>query len=100
MTEFMNLRRPLSALINLLFAICSLLLSVAFSTAVHAQSVSFAGVGWTQQSPPTSPAIRDGATMAYDFSTGQLVLFGGLGGSGVFGDTWTWDGTNWTQQTP
>jgi hypothetical protein len=95
----MNLRRPF-ALTNLLFATCTLLLSIAFSTPVHAQSVSFDGVGWTQQTPPTSPAMRYGAVMAYDTSTGQLVLFGGNGGSGFLDDTWTWDGSNWTQQTP
>jgi hypothetical protein len=37
--------------------------------------------------------------MAYDASTGQLVLFGG-GNSGLLNDTWTWNGTNWTQQFP
>jgi hypothetical protein len=37
--------------------------------------------------------------MAYDSSRGRTVLFGGLGGAGVgnLGDTWEWDGENWTQ---
>jgi hypothetical protein len=34
--------------------------------------------------------------MAYDAATGTVVLFGGF----AFGDTWTWDGTTWTQQAP
>jgi uncharacterized repeat protein (TIGR01451 family) len=38
--------------------------------------------------------------MAYDPATGNMVLFGGGGDSAVLGDTWTWDGTTWTQQTP
>jgi hypothetical protein len=38
--------------------------------------------------------------MAYDAATGTFVLFGGYNGSEVLGDTWTWDGTTWTQQFP
>jgi hypothetical protein len=38
--------------------------------------------------------------MAYDAATGQLVLFGGFVGGTYLNDTWTWDGTNWTQQNP
>ncbi len=39
--------------------------------------------------------------MVYDPATGQLVLFGGEGyGGDYLGDTWTWNGTTWTQQYP
>ena len=38
--------------------------------------------------------------MAYDPATSQLVLFGGGGQDGLPGDTWTWDGTTWTQLAP
>jgi hypothetical protein len=40
--------------------------------------------------------------MAYDAATGTVVLFGGQSWSSecVFGDTWTWDGTTWTEQAP
>ena len=56
---------------------------------------------WDQQSPPTSPAARWGAVMAYDPATGNMVLFGGADTSGThFSDTWTWDGTTWTHQSP
>jgi hypothetical protein len=59
---------------------------------------------WTEQSTATSPPPRYGAAMAYDASTGQVVLFGGevqTGTSNVsLSDTWTWDGTTWTQQFP
>jgi parallel beta-helix repeat protein len=37
--------------------------------------------------------------MAYDASTGNVVLFGGFG-SGYLNDTWTWNGTTWTHQSP
>lgn len=60
------------------------------------------GSNWSQVSPATSPSARQGATMAYDAATRQLILFGGETGtnSGLLNDTWTWDGTNWTQLTP
>jgi hypothetical protein len=52
------------------------------------------------------------ATMAYDPTTGTLVLHGGcadaslpyscpgqnIGGQPALGDTWTFDGTDWTKQ--
>jgi hypothetical protein len=38
--------------------------------------------------------------MAYDPSSGQVVLFGGAGGSGVLADTWVWTQSGgWQQQT-
>ena len=37
--------------------------------------------------------------MAYDAVRLNVVLFGGVGGSGPLGDTWTWDGC-WTKQNP
>jgi hypothetical protein len=36
--------------------------------------------------------------MAYDAARGQVVLFGGC--CGLLSDTWTWDGTDWTQHFP
>ena len=38
--------------------------------------------------------------MAYDPATGQLVLFGGYERRRYLDDTWTWNGTTWTQQSP
>src|ERR1035437_6129727 len=57
---------------------------------------------WVSQSPTASPHARDGASMAYDPATGQMVLFGGVyyNSSGIFGDTWAYNGTTWTQQFP
>jgi hypothetical protein len=60
--------------------------------------------GWVNASPATSPSPRSGFALAYDGSTGQVVLFGGdlLGSTAaageVLGDTWTWDGSTWTEQ--
>jgi hypothetical protein len=39
--------------------------------------------------------------MAYSYSTGTVVLFGGYSTSSPnMNDTWTWNGTTWTQQFP
>jgi len=40
--------------------------------------------------------------MAYDAARKQVVLFGGLDArtGAPLDDTWTWNGTTWTQQTP
>jgi sugar lactone lactonase YvrE len=57
---------------------------------------------WVQQSPATSPAARYGASMAYDAARRQVVLFGGANyaPSGItYSDTWTYDGTTWTQHS-
>jgi hypothetical protein len=37
--------------------------------------------------------------MAYDLQAGCVVLFGGWSEPNTFGDTWAWDGTDWTQRT-
>jgi eukaryotic-like serine/threonine-protein kinase len=57
---------------------------------------------WSQARPATSPPARQGATMAYDAAAGQLILFGGETGtsSGLLNDTWTWNGTTWSQLEP
>jgi hypothetical protein len=39
--------------------------------------------------------------MTYDAARGQIVLFGGHNNHrGYLRDTWTWDGTDWTQHLP
>jgi hypothetical protein len=49
--------------------------------------------------PPDWPAARYEAVM---FEVGgYVVLFGGLDDDGnAFGDTWTWNGSQWMEQTP
>jgi hypothetical protein len=64
----------------------------------------FDGANWTQLSPATSPAGRYFAsmtTLATGPDAGDVLLFGGDGYSSYnFGDTWIFDGTNWTQLSP
>lgn len=60
-------------------------------------------VVWTQVFPAASPDGKVGPAMAYDAARGQIVLFGGIGGGPAgtaFAETWTWDGTTWTQKFP
>lgn len=58
---------------------------------------------WTQVCPSssctTSPSARNGAGMAYDAATGQVVLFSG-NNFGSPNDTWAWNGTTWTKVCP
>ena len=60
------------------------------------------GTNWTQKSPATSPPARTYMSMAYDAARGNIVLFGGTNSthSNVLADTWTWNGTTWTQKSP
>jgi N-acetylneuraminic acid mutarotase len=58
------------------------------------------GLGWTVQTPPVLPGVRSKAGTA---TLGDaVVLFGGaVANDGmwvVLSDTWTWNGTGWTQQ--
>jgi hypothetical protein len=41
-----------------------------------------------------------GMGMTYDGVRGRVVLFGGTTLTHNLGDTWTWDGTTWTEQNP
>jgi hypothetical protein len=65
---------------------------------------------WTDRTPPTLPpswpAAREFAAMAYDAARGKIVMHGGQyydGSTGVtydYKDTWEWDGAagTWTQR--
>lgn len=67
------------------------------------------GSAWTEQHPTVSPVEREAGAFAYDTHSGTAVLFGGIscpithvGGNlcNQLADTWTWDGSTWTQQHP
>src|SRR5437588_1774835 len=66
----------------------------------------FDGTTWTKLATAVTPPGRQWAEMAYDESTGEVVLFGGFAcgsliqGCTNFADTWTWDGSHWTQRQP
>jgi len=59
---------------------------------------------WTKKTPATVPALRTGLS-AFDAARRKVVLIGGTDppdtcDPGVMGQTWTWDGADWTQQHP
>ena len=38
--------------------------------------------------------------MAYDSTRGVIVVFGGSNSNFTLGDTWEWNGIDWTQRSP
>jgi hypothetical protein len=54
------------------------------------------GAEWTQVAD-TGPSSRMGAAMTYDWTGGQMLLFGGAAGGPALGDTWSWNGKDWRQ---
>jgi hypothetical protein len=54
---------------------------------------------WTRKHPGATPATLDGSAAVFDAATGQVLQFGGFGttkrASGLYDQTWTWDGSNW-----
>jgi hypothetical protein len=54
------------------------------------------GLDWVQRTPATVPPARTYHAMAYDFSRGRVVMFGGVTASGMTNaETWEFDGVNW-----
>ncbi|TMF95551.1 MAG: hypothetical protein E6I10_09615 [Chloroflexi bacterium] len=60
------------------------------------------GCRWMQASPSTSPPGRSFGALAFDASSGKLILFGGGSANADPGrnDTWSWDGSTWRQEHP
>jgi len=58
------------------------------------------GVDWSLLHTAESPPPLAGASMAYDPSTRQVVLFGGAGQVGTSSATWAWDGVDWSLLHP
>ena len=73
---------------------------VLFGGEVDPNTWEWDGVAWTQVADMGPPG-RWYCGMVYDDSRQRLVLFGGVlhpdNPSRALGDTWEWDGTDWTQ---
>jgi hypothetical protein len=81
-------------------------LSVVTIVALSIADTSSAGAtvaapsNWVQSGAPLSgPSPRYDYSMVFDAATGTTVLFGGFNGSEL-ADTWTWNGSAWTKQSP
>lgn len=57
---------------------------------------------WSLNAPAHMPSARYATAMAYDDARGVIVLFGGTPSSGGshLGDTWEWDGRDWSHVDP
>jgi len=56
----------------------------------------FSAGAWTLLASPSTPTGREGASMAYDSTTHQVILFGGS----LLNDTWSFSGGTWTELAP
>ncbi len=54
------------------------------------------GVEWIRRAPTRAPSGRKGHAMAYDPVHQHIVLFGGRALDDLSGETWLWDGTEWS----
>jgi len=58
---------------------------------------------WTEKSPATVPPGRYDQAIGYDPVSEKIIMHGGWTASAtgpqVHGDTWAWDGTDWTEIT-
>lgn len=63
---------------------------------------TYSGGQWTLVPTATAPNGRFGHTMSFDCRARRVLLYGGSpdGFLSVFGDLWTWDGTDWTLLSP
>jgi Phage tail protein (Tail_P2_I)/Galactose oxidase, central domain len=63
---------------------------------------SFSGTSWTNVTPVVAshPSQRYGMVMAYYTPGSAVIAFGGISGSTVYNDTWSYAGGVWTQLSP
>ncbi|HEX2712203.1 MAG TPA: hypothetical protein VHM88_08275, partial [Candidatus Acidoferrales bacterium] len=67
------------------------------------QTWTWTGTSWKAMNPLHSPPGRLYPSMAYDPTTRKVLMFGGSSASILLkylGDTWAWDGSDWTQLSP
>jgi hypothetical protein len=60
----------------------------------------WAGEAWQKLDPATAPIGRGWGIAVYDPVRNNVVLTGGEGDTIRTDNTWTWDGTNWTEVSP
>ena len=77
---------------NPLLGFLALLLAALLSAPAHAQCPSI----WTESA---ALGTRNNPSMAFDSDRGRVVLFGGQNQRGDAGDTWEWNGAQWTRRS-
>jgi hypothetical protein len=61
------------------------------------------GTTWTRVNTASGPTARGHHAMAFDWPVGKVLMFGGSQwpfGYAPLNETWTWDGTTWSQLAP
>jgi hypothetical protein len=72
--------------------------TVVFGGSNKNHTFVWTGSNWIQRNPTTVPPLVSSTEMVFDSTQGKIVRFGGQVSTGdsFSGDTWTWDGTDWT----
>lgn len=76
---------------------------LATTSGLAAETWSYDGCTWQVHATAMQPPPRTDSMFAYDTVRGRAVLFGGTATTGpnyYLTDTWEYDGSAWTQQTP
>src|SRR5262245_25887404 len=71
---------------------------VLFVTALPVGAAAQTCLDWTHD-VTIPPRARVSSALAYDSRRAKTVLFGGTNGD-LFGATWEWNGTSWTEFDP
>jgi hypothetical protein len=71
----------------------------------HNDIFEWDGTFWRERctDPPCElvrPSVRENAVFVYDPARQVTLLFGGFGDYEARAETWTWDGSTWTQRLP
>src|SRR5262245_45348724 len=92
-------KSPSSRSVGRVFSVPALLLGAGLVAAIA--PLSPAQVDWVSRSSTLKPPARQRQAIAYDLARGRTVLFGGLDVTlSPLGDTWEWDGAQWTALSP
>ncbi|MCI4325120.1 MAG: hypothetical protein L3K00_04455 [Thermoplasmata archaeon] len=67
-----------------------------FNSTYYTDTWTFAAGAWDLLTAGTSPNPRAATTLAFDSTSGQVILFGGSG----LNDTWSYAGGSWTELHP
>jgi Galactose oxidase, central domain len=68
------------------------------ATSINIEMYEFDGTAFKNiATTKKKPEARRQPAMVYDQSLKKIVLFGGYDGSNFRDDTWTWNGTDWTE---
>src|SRR6516162_6155788 len=76
---------------------CFVFLAVSFSATIPLQAQTPHAAAWGKLSPATPFPTRTAFASAYDPVSKKIVIFGGTDEVDQFSDTWTFDGSTWTQ---